>query len=186
MLQFAYENLGDALIFHAAAGLLEQIADAMAVAAPPLAISRAVPNAQADHIGITANPDWLDANLAAVSPDPGFLRAGLIGVLAHELGHLVGGDAWAPWWVKRFIELRADWFAGVACARLGVSAEAFAVVIWRVAEHHGSRDPSRYPNRRDRVAAIREGYRWQLRQNFIAAQYGAGQLTALRRFGLAA
>lgn len=171
----------DALLHAAGSEMLAQIAGALGVPVPPLALSRAVDNAQADGIGIVINPDWLHAAMNAVCGDPSCLHDMVIGILGHELGHLVHFDVWAPPWAKRSIELRADWFAGIACARLGVSAEGFAAIIWRIADRHSS-GPTSYPDRNARVRAIRAGFEQERHHQLVTAHYW-GQLAALEQFG---
>src|SRR5262249_6454983 len=142
-----------------------------------------VPVAAADGTGILINPTWFRAAMTTTRGDPRFMRDAAIGILGHELDHLVQGDIEAPHWATRSNELRADWVAGVVCARLGVSAEAFAVVIWQLAAHH-STDPRCHPGRADRVAVTRAGYNAELQRQRLVSQYVAGQAAALGRFGL--
>jgi hypothetical protein len=126
----------------------------MGVPVPPLVLSHDVSPAAADGARILINPTWFRDAMTATRGDPRFMRDAAIGILGHELDHLIQGDIEAPDWATRSNELRADWVAGVVCARLGVSAEAFAVVIWQLAAHH-STDPRRHPGVPGRDEAAR-------------------------------
>jgi hypothetical protein len=179
----------DAVLQAAASSIVQSIAEAMQVVAPPLRVSREVDNAAASAIEILVNPEWLHAAMRAVCSDAGCQYELAVGILAHELSHVIHGDAFAPPWDKEAIELRADAFAGAAVARLGISPEAFSSIIWQIAQHHSS-GPFGYPTRYDRVAAIRQGYETEQERllvgQYVSAHYIAGQWAALRHYGLAA
>jgi hypothetical protein len=184
-LRHSAQARADALLHAAARNMLESIAAVMGCQVPPLRLSRAVMNAQADGVGVTVNPDWLHTQMTSICSDVRCHHDLLVGILAHELAHLVYGDVHAPPWDKRAIELRADQFAGMALARLGVSPDAFSTVIGQLSTHY-SDDPTAYPDGADRIDAIESGYYGEVQHQFLTVQYQAGRLAALRYYGLVA
>lgn len=152
--------------------LLARVAAALQVETPPLVLSAAVANAASDGYRILVNPTWARATLAQFCADRSCNNAVMIGVLAHEVGHHVEGDALinAPW-SKRDRELRADRYAGEALAVLGVPHDHFARVLWAISQHHSGGSPFEYPTPRDRIAAIDGAYQATIRS--MAAAYYA-------------
>lgn len=103
----------------------------------------------------------------------------LLGVLAHELAHHVFGDAGAPAEHRYAIELRADRWAAIALARLGIPSHDFERVIWSISSHY-SGTPTGYPSRATRVTAIRNAFL----ETLYAQAYVRGQSAAYQRFGI--
>ena len=106
----------DSMLEAAARAVVVQLANAMGHVAPPLRVSREVANAAANATEIVINPAWLHSAMTAVCSDPLCRFALAVGIIAHELSHVVHGDAFAHPMSKRFIELQADAFAGVLTA----------------------------------------------------------------------
>src|ERR1051326_6956485 len=153
----------DALLEQVAASILGSIANVMGCSMPRLRVSPEGAEASAGAAEIVVNPGWLHAAMTAVCSDPTCQHDLVVGVLAHELCHVAHGDAFAPSWERRAVELRADDFAGVALARLGIPPEAFASIVWRITKHH-STGPAGYPSRADRVLAVRGGFEAERRR----------------------
>lgn len=173
----------DALLQTVAQSMLASIAAVMGVPVPPVAISRDVDNAAADGSVVWVNPDWLADSTSLVCCSPNCPYELTLGILAHELAHLVYGDVFSPPYHRHTVELRADGFAAVALARLGVSPDAFSALMAQLASHH-SQGPFGYPSRDERIEMIRASYECESAQ--LWACYYAGQRDAFRHFGLAA
>ncbi len=139
--------------------LLARVTAALGVDAPPLVLTAAVENAASDGFQILVNPMWARATLTEFCADRACNNAVMIGVLAHEVGHHVEGDALInePW-SKRDRELRADGYAGEALALLGVPHVHFARVLAAISRHHSGGSPFAYPHARERIAAIDGAY----------------------------
>ncbi|HTR53658.1 MAG TPA: hypothetical protein VMJ10_23350 [Kofleriaceae bacterium] len=180
----AQRRNADAILQAAGQGIVQDIANAMGCIAPPVRISRDIDNAMATSVEILVNPDFLFRAMNAVCYDPACHHDLAVGILGHEVGHVVLGHAGSPPWLKRAIELEADDFSGTAMARRRVSPDAFEAIIWQIAQHY-SNGPTGYPNRYDRVATIRGAFNAE-NERLLVESYNAGRWAALRHFGLAA
>jgi len=81
----------------------------------------------------------------------------VIGTIAHEIGHHFDFNS-SPWAARmrtvRHRELRADWFAGCALAKLGIESGSLAKAVQVIGEYptHG------YPDGYSRSNQVQRGY----------------------------
>lgn len=110
---------------------------------PPLVATPAVPNAASDGVRIYYNPSWVQQVLNAHCNDCECRITVVLGVMAHELGHHVNGDARRLDRLPHDKELIADFLAGFALARAGVSAEDFGRVLYEISGYGCCTHPAR-------------------------------------------
>lgn len=116
--------------------------------------SAQIPNAAALVQGETRyvlyNPDFLDElSRHAHTPWAG------ISVLAHEIGHHLGGHTLDDDDSKPVTELEADRFSGFVLARLGATLDEAQAAMRLMGSRRGTRS---HPGRDARLAAIRQGW----------------------------
>lgn len=134
-------------------GIYGRVAKAMGVAAPLIYRSYTVGNAASDGRYIYYNPNWVAAVLGRYCNSELCILAVVAGVLAHELAHHQYGDALCYNCNRRRQELRADYEAGRALAKMGVHSRDFEVVVAELnVESH------LYPSSYCRSDAIRRGF----------------------------
>lgn len=139
---------------------LELAASIVGLSTPSLIPSSLVETAACDGVRVYYNRDWIRAVIARNCDEVACVKEILLGVMGHELGHLVGGDIGAPAEERPSRELRADAVAAVVLARSGASDENFARVI---SEITGCCSPG-YPPGWQREQTIRK--------TFAQAQWG--------------
>ena len=103
---------------------------------------------------IIYNPDYVQAN---VSDN----RWGVIGLLAHEIGHHLQGHTLNCVGSTPPTEIEADRFAGTVMGKLGAT-ERQAVQLWKQLPEQGSKT---HPPRAERLAAVIAGWEHGRRGN---------------------
>ncbi len=158
----------DALLEGTAQSIVQSIASEMGCIAPRVRVTTKILTAAAIGNEIWVNPQFIENAISSVCPDPDCQYALVVGVLAHELAHIVYGHGLAHPSQKHEIELDADWFGGVACARLGISSEAFEEIIGRLSARH-SQGPYGYPSAFERCTTIRNAFNaeWQRLTGYV-------------------
>lgn len=111
-----------------------RLAGQLHVPVPRVTVRRGLANANSDGQQINVDPNWLRERIKLACGATGMCRDDVIvGLAAHELAHHVFRDVRVPATqlaARRTNELRADFVAGWAAARLGcpgVGFEAFLV-----------------------------------------------------------
>jgi hypothetical protein len=137
------------------AGQLARVAQTLGIAAPVLQANYNVNNADASGNVIRYNPRWIDAKLREHCNDGECVLSIIVGVLAHEMSHILHGDRYTSSVQHNHnIELRADRVAGWVLAKLG-HASGDMQKVWRefVAMNHPTHPPAPH-----RIQAIVNGY----------------------------
>jgi hypothetical protein len=81
--------------------------------------------------------------------------AGILAIMAHEVGHAIDGAMPAPWMKANWTpELRADAWAGCALARMNLSSRALQAGLNTLSKYPS---PS-HPNWTARIPVLQEGY----------------------------
>lgn len=115
----------------------------------------AIENARAGAGAMVIDEQWLARVISLRCSDVACSTASLIGIAAHEFGHLLFGDSLLPAGSEsRFQELRADFVAGWVCGRLGIDARHVADIVADLAYDSAC---GTHPLAMSRVLAIREG-----------------------------
>lgn len=136
-----------------------RIARAFGVPAPALVFTEQVRNAGSDGARILVNPQWFRVLLGTVCEDPTCDSAVAHGIMGHEMGHHVHGDALVPMWIRQHHcqELRADFYAGRVLRLFNEDFSAIERVLRAIAPTETPTHPA-FPYR---IRAAREGYQHQ-------------------------